>query len=137
MTVARELCERPAWIRGIDHRIEAHSLGVRDLTSSPSTALAAERSGVQAGSVDLAEIHAPFTHQELILREALGLSEGVTVNPSGGALAANPMMAAGLLRMGEAAQRISRGGQTGRSLTPRPVLACSRTSCAFWRGSDG
>ncbi|MRT44427.1 lipid-transfer protein, partial [Xylella fastidiosa subsp. multiplex] len=25
---ARELCERPAWIRGIDHRIEAHSLGV-------------------------------------------------------------------------------------------------------------
>ncbi|MFD9637549.1 lipid-transfer protein, partial [Streptomyces violascens] len=27
---ARELCARPAWIRGMDHRIEAHSLGVRD-----------------------------------------------------------------------------------------------------------
>ena len=24
---ARELCERPAWIRGIDHRIEPHGLG--------------------------------------------------------------------------------------------------------------
>lgn len=106
---ARELCERPAWIRGIDHRIEAHSLGVRDLTSSPSTTLAAERAGLHDGPVDLAEIHAPFTHQELILREALGLSGDVTVNPSGGALAANPVMAAGLLRLGEAAQRISRG----------------------------
>ena len=27
----------PAWIRGIDHRIEAHGLGVRDLAHSPST----------------------------------------------------------------------------------------------------
>ena len=35
--LAREVCERPAWIRGIDHRIEAHGLGVRDLTTSPST----------------------------------------------------------------------------------------------------
>ena len=31
---ARELCERPAWIRGIDHRIEPHYPGVRDLTVS-------------------------------------------------------------------------------------------------------
>jgi len=34
--VARRVCERPAWIRGIDHRIDAHGLGVRDLTTSPS-----------------------------------------------------------------------------------------------------
>jgi acetyl-CoA acetyltransferase len=107
--VARELSERPAWIRGIDHRIEAHALGVRDLTSSPSTRLAAEKAGVSAGPVDIAEIHAPFTHQDLILRQALGLDDTVTVNPSGGALCANPMMAAGLVRLGEAATRISRG----------------------------
>jgi acetyl-CoA acetyltransferase len=107
--VARELCERPAWIRGIDHRIEAHSLGVRDLTSSPSTAIAAERAGVHDGPVDIAELHAPFTHQELILREALGLDDSTTVNPSGGPLAANPIMAGGMIRIGEAAQRISRG----------------------------
>jgi acetyl-CoA acetyltransferase len=31
------------------------------------------------------------------------------VNPSGGALAANPMMSAGLIRIGEAAQRIWSG----------------------------
>ncbi len=31
------------------------------------------------------------------------------INPSGGALAANPMMAAGLIRIGEAAGRIMTG----------------------------
>ncbi|MER7539466.1 thiolase domain-containing protein [Streptomyces sp. NPDC097704] len=106
---ARELCERPAWIRGMDHRIEAHSLGVRDLTDSPSTRLAAERAGAFERPVDTAELHAPFTSQEVVLRKALGLDDSVTVNPSGGALAANPVMAAGLIRLGEAAARIHRG----------------------------
>ncbi|GAA3483331.1 MULTISPECIES: thiolase domain-containing protein [Streptomyces] len=106
---ARALCTRPAWIRGIDHRIEAHSLGVRDLTDSPSTRLAAERAGAFEGPVDTVELHAPFTSQEVVLRRALGLDAGVSVNPSGGALAANPVMAAGLIRLGEAAARIQRG----------------------------
>jgi acetyl-CoA acetyltransferase len=106
---ARELSDRPAWIRGIDHRIEAHALGVRELTSSASTALAGERAGVSAGGIDLAELHAPFTHQEVLVRRALGLGDDVAVNPSGGPLAANPLMAAGLIRIGEASSRISRG----------------------------
>ncbi|QNS07874.1 thiolase domain-containing protein [Streptomyces xanthii] len=106
---ARELCERPAWIRGIDHRIEAHSLGVRDLTDSPSTRLAAEHAGAFERPVDTAELHAPFTSQEVVLRKALRLGDDVDVNPSGGALAANPVMAAGLIRIGEAAARIHRG----------------------------
>ena len=107
--------ERPAWITGIDHRIETHALGARDLTASPSTAKAAEVAGVAAGPVDLAEIHAPFAHQELIVREALGLDGTVTVNPSGGALAANPIMSAGLIRIGEAASRIA-AGQADRAV---------------------
>lgn len=106
---ARALCERPAWIRGIDHRIEAHGLGVRELTESPSTRLAAERAGVFERPVDTAELHAPFSSQEVVLRKALGLDDRVRVNPSGGALAANPLMAAGLIRLGEAAARIHRG----------------------------
>jgi acetyl-CoA acetyltransferase len=112
---ARELCQRPAWIRGIDHRIEPHALGVRDLTSSPSTRTAGERAAVGARAVDVAELHAPFSHQELILREALGLGDGVDVNPSGGPLAANPVMAAGLLRIGEAAARCM-DGSAGRAV---------------------
>jgi acetyl-CoA acetyltransferase len=109
--LARRATQRPAWIRGIDHRVEAHYPGVRDLTQSPSTRTAAEKAGVHKGKIDVAEILAPFTHQELILRDALGLAEpnGTTINPSGGALAANPMMAAGLIRIGEAASRIWSG----------------------------
>ncbi|MFJ8386430.1 thiolase domain-containing protein [Streptomyces sp. NPDC094438] len=106
---ARDLCARPAWIRGMDHRIEAHSLGVRDLTDSPSTRLAAERAGAFERPVDTAELHAPFSSQEVVLRKALKLDGSVAVNPSGGALAANPVMAAGLIRLGEAAARIHRG----------------------------
>jgi acetyl-CoA acetyltransferase len=108
--LARELCERPAWISGVDHRIEPHGLGVRDLTTSPSTALAGRNTG--AADVEVAELHAPFTHQEPILREALGLGSQVTVNPSGGALAANAMMVAGLTRIGEAARRVMDGTAT-------------------------
>ncbi|MGW1797594.1 thiolase domain-containing protein [Streptomyces sp. NPDC001984] len=106
---ARRLCARPAWIRGIDHRVEAHALGVRDLTDSPSTRLAAEKAGAFERSVDTAELHAPFTAQEVVLRKALRLDDSVRVNPSGGALAANPVMAAGLVRIGEAAARVHRG----------------------------
>ncbi|HMC42987.1 MAG TPA: lipid-transfer protein, partial [Acidimicrobiales bacterium] len=38
--LAGEVCERPAWIRGFDHRIESHGIGLRDLTTSVSTAVA-------------------------------------------------------------------------------------------------
>ncbi|MDT0463783.1 thiolase domain-containing protein [Streptomyces gibsoniae] len=106
---ARELCRRPAWIRGIDHCVEAHAPGSRDLTDSPSARRAAERAGAFERPVDTAELHAPFTAQQVILRKALRLGPDVTVNPSGGPLAANPMMAAGLIRIGEAAARIHRG----------------------------
>ncbi len=110
--LARSVSERPAWITGIDHRIEPHSLGARDLASSASTREAARRAGVGRGPVDVAEVHAPFSHQVPIVAEALGLDGGVEVNPSGGALAANVVMAAGLVRIGEAAARISGGSAT-------------------------
>jgi acetyl-CoA acetyltransferase len=107
--VARSKVERPAWIRGIDHRVEPIHLGLRDLTVSSSAKIAAEKAGVANGQVDIAELHAPFSHQELILKEAIGLGDDVTINPSGGALAANAMMTAGLVRIGEVANRISNG----------------------------
>ncbi|RFU42795.1 lipid-transfer protein [Actinomadura logoneensis] len=111
---ARELAERPAWITGIDHRSEPHQPGFRDLASSPSARLAAERAGGTDG-VEIAELHTQFSHEELILRDALGLGDGVAVNPSGGPLSANPVMATGLIRIGEAAARIA-GGTAGRVL---------------------
>ena len=76
------------------------------------------------GAVDIAEIHAPFAHQEILLRRAMGLDESTTVNPSGGPLAANPLMAGGLIRIGEAANRIM-DGSASRAVahaTSGPVL---------------
>jgi acetyl-CoA acetyltransferase len=107
---ARELNERPAWITGFEHRIETPVLGARDLTESPSTAASAKAAlNGDAGSVDVAEIYAPFTHQQLILTEAIGLPATTRMNPSGGALAANPMFATGLERIGFAARHIFDG----------------------------
>ena len=106
---AAELCARPAWITGLDHRIDAHSLSVRDLTRAPSARLAAEGAGVGDGPIDVAELHTCFTHHEAILRNEMGLADDVVVNPSGGPLAANPMMAAGMIRIGEVANRIFDG----------------------------
>ena len=123
---ARRLCERPAWIRGMDHRIEAHQPGVRDITSSSSTALAARKAGYDGGPLDVVELCSTFSPQELILLDALGLSlDGPTkVNPSGGALAGNPIMAVGLERIVEAAARII-DGSANRALahaTSGPLL---------------
>src|ERR1700741_349253 len=122
---ARELCEKPAWITGFDHRIESPSLGVRDLSVSVSTAASAKAATVgRTDGTDVAEIHAPFSHQHLILAEAIGLPGSTKINPSAGALAANPMFVAGLERIGFAAQHIW-NGSAGRVLahaTSGPVL---------------
>ena len=99
--------DRPAWVTGLEHRVDAQTFGLRDLTRSPSTALAAD--ALDLDGIDTAELHAPFSHQELILRTELGLADDVAVNPSGGALAGNPMFAAGLVRIGEAARRVGTG----------------------------
>ena len=112
---ATQWSERPVWITGFDHRMETHSLGARDLTSSPSVTKAAEVAGVADGKIDIAELHTPFAHQEVIVKEALGLDDSVVINPSGGPLAANPLMSAGLIRIGEAASRI-RAGQADRAV---------------------
>jgi acetyl-CoA acetyltransferase len=120
---ARELCARPAWITGFEHRIDSGELGARDLLAVPSAA-AAGLAAAASGGIDVAELHAPFTHQEILLREALGLGDGVDVNPSGGALCGNPMFAAGLARIGVAAQAVM-SGRAGRALghaTSGPAL---------------
>jgi acetyl-CoA acetyltransferase len=108
---ARELCQRqarrPAWITGFEHRIDSGALGARDLLNVPSVVSAARQAG--AAGIQLAELHAPFTHQEILLRTALGLGDEVTVNPSGGALCGNPMFAAGLARIGYAARAVMDG----------------------------
>ena len=105
---ARDVRDKPAWITGLAHVTDGLHLGTRDLTRSESAARAAAAAGGTGGlgDVQVAELHAPFSHQELILRRELGLGDGVQVNPSGGPLAGNPMFTGGAIRIGEAARRI-------------------------------
>jgi acetyl-CoA acetyltransferase len=106
---ARSLCERPVWIRGIDHRVDPMHLGLRDLTRCASAELAAAKAGVDSRRLDFAEISAPYAHQELILRAALGLADDLRINPSGGTLVTHSMFACGQNRIIDAADRIASG----------------------------
>jgi acetyl-CoA acetyltransferase len=108
---ARELCEHPAWIRGFAHYSELHNPGMRDLTTSRSTTRAAKAAGVDQRPVEVAEIQAAYTHEEPLLVEALGIGTDTVVNPSGGPLAGNPIMATGLVRVAEAARQIRDHGR--------------------------
>jgi acetyl-CoA acetyltransferase len=112
---ARELTGAPVWIRGMDHRIDSHLLGLRDLTDSPSTRLAAAGAGVGEGPIDVAELMVTHSSEEIVLRRALRLNGDTRINPSGGPLAGDPVMATGLVRVVEAASRVA-SGEAGRAL---------------------
>ena len=62
---ARQLVDRPAYITGFDHRTECHNPSFRALDDSPSTRIAAEAAGLGDGPVEVAELQAAFTHEEL------------------------------------------------------------------------
>ncbi|MEV0034079.1 lipid-transfer protein [Nocardia sp. NPDC050793] len=117
--VARSLCERPAWVRGIDHRMDGHYPGSRDLTRAPSAGLAAVRAAAAAGfdasRVEIAELHVEYSAQEPLLVRELGLGAATAINPSGGPLAGRPTTATGLIRIAEAAKGIH-SGRARRSL---------------------
>jgi acetyl-CoA acetyltransferase len=106
---ARALCKNPVWIRGIDHRIESHHPGLRDLTDLPGLRTAAKKLAIHAKPIDLAELSVRYSPEEIVLRDALGLDRKVRVNPSGGPLCGHPVMATGLTRVVEAARRIASG----------------------------
>jgi acetyl-CoA C-acetyltransferase len=136
---------KAAWIRGVGFSSDEFYIGCRDLADARSARIAAERAYKMAGiadpksEIDVAEIHEPFSFQELMLYEALGfceagrarelISSGETcidgslpVNPSGGALSANPIFAAGLIRLAEAALQVTQ--QAGdRGVLAKTALA--------------
>lgn len=117
--VARRLGVPVAWIAGAAHFTDGGCLGARPLEGSFSALAALGAVGAQEGGEsvrpDVAEITAPFPHQELMLRGHMGL-DGSQINPSGGALSANPIMATGLVRLAEAALQVT--GRAGDRQVP-------------------
>lgn len=149
--VADSLGLRPAWITGVGYCADAYYPGVRSLyraSSAQSAARAAyEQSGVEdpPGGIDIAELSEFYAYQELMLYEALGFcgeGEGVdflrsssggggavTVNPSGGVLCANPLVATGLVRLVEAAAQVA--GRAGDPQVPGAKRAVAHGGGGF------
>jgi acetyl-CoA acetyltransferase len=131
---AEAMCERPAWIRGVDQRAELQTLGSRDLSRSAGARLAAERAFAMAGGgsardADVVELSATTPAEELILCDALGLDAGATapaLNPSGGPLAGHPFMMTGLLRLGEAFRQVA--GRAGACQVPDACRAVAHAA---------
>jgi acetyl-CoA C-acetyltransferase len=140
---------KPAWIRGVGFCTDAYYLGHRDLTAIESAHSAAARAYKMAGILDprreinAAEIHAPFSFQELMMYEALGFCDkgkggefvtsgasdvggALPINLSGGALSANPIFAAGLIRLAEAANQVT--GQAAGVKAPSLASSSSDNS---------
>jgi len=125
---AKEITDAPVWIKGVGSCQDSY-LRDRDLLKLEALEIAAKKAYEMAGLKDpftelnVAEVTERFSHEELMIYEALGLTKegegkilmekGVTerkgqmpVNPSGGALGADPVLATGLVRMVEAAKQI-------------------------------
>jgi acetyl-CoA C-acetyltransferase len=131
---AKKITDKPVWIEGIGSCQDAY-LRDRNLQRLDSLQAAAKTAYKMAGikdpssELDVAEVSEKFAHEELMIYEALGLcregegkkflEKGTTakggklpVNPSGGALGADPVCATGLIRVVEAAKQI-RGEAVG------------------------
>ncbi|RLI83799.1 hypothetical protein DRP04_00460 [Archaeoglobales archaeon] len=125
----KEICNgyiEPAWVAGAGWGSDPYFLGDRDLIKSGGLRKASEMAFKMAKienpvkEVDVAEISDTFAHQELLWFENIFSESGVDAirsglttidgdlpaNPSGGSLATNPPMAAGLLRVAEAALQV-------------------------------
>ncbi len=162
---ARQITDKPVWVRGLGNCYDSYYLGDRDLADCQSLIIAAQRAYKMAGinnplrQVDVAEVSEEYAHQELLWYEGLGfcdrgdggklISRGVTeiggklpVNPSGGVLAGNPTTVAGMVRVAEAALQLR--GEAGERQVPhaRTAIAhgqsgyCGQHHCVLILGSD-
>lgn len=130
--VAQQVSARPVWLTGRGSAIDQHFFAARDANALPACAAAARTAfrsaGIDdAGSFDLAEVSATSTVGELMVLEALGLAGAgrgleaydgpVDINPSGGTLPADVIMASGLVRLHEAATRLAGRGDHASAAT--------------------
>ena len=135
--VARKVTEYPVWITGMGAATESHCLADRTpgefAAAQEAARVAQRRAGItDPRSVDFVEVSASSVAAEALVVEALGLAarghavdaylDGkVDINPSGGSVPADPIMATGLVRLHEASSRLS-GRSGGRSSGARAFV---------------
>ena len=106
---ARELCPRPAWITGFEHRIDS-AVARRPRPDGRPVGHRRRAAGARARPASTSpNCTRPSPTRRSCCGGRSGLGEGVRVNPSGGALCGNPMFAAGLARIGLAANEMITG----------------------------
>ena len=162
---AKEITDRPVWIKGIGACYDAPYLGDRDLADCMSLERAAAQAYKMAGikkprkEISLVELSDEFSYQELLWLEGLGLCDrgeagrmidsGVTalkgklpVNPSGGLLGGVPANVAGLNRVAEAVLQL-RGEAAGYQVkNPKIAVAqghtgiCGQHQCVIVLGNE-
>jgi acetyl-CoA acetyltransferase len=91
---------------------------------------------VADGPVDVAELMVTHSSEETVLRRALGLGDTTRVNPSGGPLAGDPVMATGLVRVVEAAGRVA-GGEARRAVAHAASGPCLQQNLVCVLEGDG
>ena len=161
---AKEITDNPVWIKGVGSCQDSY-LRDRNLLKLGSLEIAAKKAYNMAGlkdpsrELDVAEVTERFSHEELMEYEALGLCEkgegntlvetGVTqkngqipVNPSGGALGADPIHATGLVRIVEAAKQVKEEAGECQISGARQALAhgqtglCAQSNIVFILGGE-
>lgn len=121
--IARRITPTPVWVTGMATSVDEHMIAQREATAFPACRFAADRALTAAGwsgteAADLVEVSATSSVGELMVLEALGLAKpgraldcydagDPRINPSGGALPADPIMATGLARVLECALRLT------------------------------
>ncbi|MBE0430486.1 MAG: thiolase family protein [Dehalococcoidia bacterium] len=161
---AREFTDSPVWILGAGSCQDSY-LRDRNLHRLESLEKAAQRAYEMAGikdpvsELEVLEVSEKFAHEEMMIYEALGLcregkgrvliEDGITskygelpVNPSGGALGADPVCATGLIRVIEAAKQIN-GEANGyqmphacRALAHGQFGLCAQKNVVFVLGGE-
>jgi acetyl-CoA C-acetyltransferase len=150
--IAQKVTTTPVWIKGLGQSWDTFHLGFKELCESRSCHVAAKSAYNMAEvrnplkELDLVELYEAFAFHEVMLYEALNfckpgeggslIERGITemdgelpVNPSGGALSANPMLATGLIRVAEAALQIM--GQAGKRQVPDVRTALAHGTCGL------
>jgi len=147
---AEAMCDRPAWIHGLDQRIEMQNIGARNLATSAGAQLATQKALAMAGltavkDCDFVELSATNPAEEMILCQAMDIDpeeERPVINPSGGPMCGNPIMMTGLIRLGEVFRQLS--GRAGdhavagaqRGLAHAASGHCLQQNLVFVCGSE-
>lgn len=143
---AREFTDKPVWIRGFANSMDAYFLGDRDLAANVALKQAAARAYRKAGitnprnTVDVVEVMDAFAYQQPLWLEGLGFCEDgqgarfseegglgtYHVNCSGGMLAGNPVVIAGLYRAAECVLQLR--GEAGEHQVPDAKVAVAQST---------